>query len=450
MQKHYWLFALFILSLFLPFVTRTSTKAAHVPLVVISIDGLKPDYVLEADRYGLKIPNLRRLQKEGTFATGVRGVLPTVTYPSHTTLVTGVSPAKHGIIANQPFDPFRRNHEGWYWYAEDIKVPTLWDIATKAGMVTSSVNWPVTVGANIQYNIVQYWRAGTSEDQKLIRALSTPGLLSEAERHLGLYPDGEDDTVRGDQRRAAFNIYLLEKKRPDLHFCYFTGLDSTQHRNGPNTSPTYAALETIDGLIGQVWAAAEHTYTGQVILCVVSDHGFFPTSKEVSLNEAFRQAGMLQSDAKEEITSWQVISWSSGGSAAIMISDKQSNETKVKAGEILKRLAENPDNGITRILDENGIRDSGGFPGAAFVVGMKKGYRVIDSLGSPLVKTGSAGGSHGFLPESPEMASAFLISGPGLPHGKNLGTIDMRDIAPTLAARLAMKLPVTDGKNLIP
>ena len=57
-------------------------------LVLVSIDGLRPDYVLDADKHGLRIPNLRRFLTEGSFATGVKGVIPTVTYPSHTTIVT--------------------------------------------------------------------------------------------------------------------------------------------------------------------------------------------------------------------------------------------------------------------------------------------------------------------------------------------------------------------------
>jgi predicted AlkP superfamily pyrophosphatase or phosphodiesterase len=60
-------------------------QPGRVPVIMISIDGLMPDYVLEADKRGLKIPNLRRLLKEGAFATGVVGVTPTVTYPSHHT-----------------------------------------------------------------------------------------------------------------------------------------------------------------------------------------------------------------------------------------------------------------------------------------------------------------------------------------------------------------------------
>ena len=103
-------------------------------LVMVSVDGLRPDYITAADARGAKVPHMRRFLKEGSFAEGVEGVIPTVTYPSHTTLVTGVSPAKHGIFGNLTFDPLRENQSGWYWYAEDIKVPTLWDVARQAGM----------------------------------------------------------------------------------------------------------------------------------------------------------------------------------------------------------------------------------------------------------------------------------------------------------------------------
>src|ERR1035438_1061183 len=81
-------------------------------------------------------------------------------YPSHTTIVTGVWPAKHGIYTNTTFDPLGMNFEGWYWYSEDIAVPTLWEAAAKAGMIVGSVSWPVSVGAKgIRYNVPEYWRA---------------------------------------------------------------------------------------------------------------------------------------------------------------------------------------------------------------------------------------------------------------------------------------------------
>jgi len=130
-------------------VPAPAAERPAVPLVIVSIDGMGPGYVLEADRYGLKVPNLRRFLTEGSWARGVKGVLPTVTYASHTTLVTGVSPARHGILYNEPFDPLDRNKEGWYWYAEDIRVPTLWDAAREAGLDVAIVDWPVSVGARV-------------------------------------------------------------------------------------------------------------------------------------------------------------------------------------------------------------------------------------------------------------------------------------------------------------
>lgn len=99
------------------------------PVLLISLDGVRPDLVTQADARGLKVPNLRRFLTEGTYAEGVTGVVPTVTYPSHTTLMTGVWPAQHGILSNGAFDPLHTNMGGWSWYASDIRAPTLFQAA---------------------------------------------------------------------------------------------------------------------------------------------------------------------------------------------------------------------------------------------------------------------------------------------------------------------------------
>src|SRR5260221_9510478 len=67
-------------------------------LVMVSVDGLKPEYVTHADEHGVKLPNLRRMMKDGTYAEGVQGVIPTVTYASHRALGTGWWPGKHGFF----------------------------------------------------------------------------------------------------------------------------------------------------------------------------------------------------------------------------------------------------------------------------------------------------------------------------------------------------------------
>ena len=105
---------------------RGAQRAATDPRVIlISIDGLMPSSYTEP-AIAAQTPNLRRLAKQGVWADGVVGVLPTVTYPSHTTLITGVEPAVHGIYDNRIFDPENKSRTARGSGMRDaIKVPTL-------------------------------------------------------------------------------------------------------------------------------------------------------------------------------------------------------------------------------------------------------------------------------------------------------------------------------------
>lgn len=429
--------------------TGAQTPAPRVPVVLISIDGLMPDYVLQADSRGLKIPNLRRLSKEGAFATGVIGVTPTVTYPSHTTLLTGVSPAKHGIATNTPFDPYSKNMGGWYWYAEDVKVPTLWELAGKAGLVTASVDWPVSVGADIRFNIVQYWRASTPDDRKITRALSTQGLLSEAERTLGPYPDGYDYELPADRRRGRFIAWMLEQKKPQFLTGYLSSLDEEQHRSAPYSATSSETLEGIDAIVGEIRAAAERATGGRFVLCVVSDHGHITADKELHLNAAFANAGLLDLDAQQKLKAWRAIGWASGGSFGVMLNDANDRQTRDRVRGLLQQLAANPANGIDRVVEGADAAALNGFSGAAFVVGMKPGFRTGGALTGSVTRSGAAGGTHGYLPGHRDMEASFFIAGPGIAAGRNVGRIDMRDVAPTLATLLGVTLPGAEGRDVL-
>src|SRR5271154_6480725 len=138
-------------ALLLIFSAIAALPAAAAPVLMISVDGMKPEYVLDADAHGLRIPFLRGLLRDGSYARGVTGVWPTVTYPSHTTLLTGLSPAEHGIYNNLEFDPRHQFADSWFWYAHQIRVPTLWEAAHEAGLSTASVGWPVSVGAPVDF-----------------------------------------------------------------------------------------------------------------------------------------------------------------------------------------------------------------------------------------------------------------------------------------------------------
>ena len=158
--------------------SASSPSRSDAPhLIVISIDGMMADAYVHPDAHGLALPTLRGLVARGAYATGVEGVLPTVTYPSHTSMATGVPPAVHGIVANKPLDARGSNADGWWWYSEDIHATTLWDAVEAQHRRAALVSWPVTVGARVSFLMPEYWRAGTTDDQKLLRAVSTPGLL---------------------------------------------------------------------------------------------------------------------------------------------------------------------------------------------------------------------------------------------------------------------------------
>jgi len=426
------------------FTTTSLALPRGAPVVLISIDGLKPDYILEAEKYQLKVPNLRRMLAEGAYARAVTGILPTVTYPSHTTMLTGVAPSRHGILYNTPFDPFGANLGGWMWYAEDIKALTLWEAVNKAGGVTSSVDWPASVGAPIRYNIVQIWRATAEHDHKLLKALSTPGLLAEGEHVLGTYPAGYDYTVSSDNQRAAFSAWLIAREKPRFHTAYFSVLDEVQHEFGPYTPEALATIEALDLMVGKVWQAALQA-NPRTVVCVVSDHGFAPYDQSLSINAAFREAGLLEVDTQGKLKSWRAITW---GSGAVMLNDQNDTETHDKAREVLDRLAADPAHGIVKIIDNADARQMGGFPEAAFVVFTKPGFIIGSNFDGAVLRPVKAGGTHGLWRDFPEMDSSFFIIGAGIPKARVFDRIDMRDIAPTLAALLGVSLPMAEGRDL--
>jgi predicted AlkP superfamily pyrophosphatase or phosphodiesterase len=419
-------------------------------LVMISIDGLRPDYVTAADAHGAKIPQLRRFMKEGSYAEGVVGVIPTVTYPSHTTLVTGVWPAKHGIFGNTTFDPLQKNSQGWYWYTQDIRVPTLWDLAAQAGRTTASIQWPVTVGAHINWNLPEFWRANTDDDAKLLRVVSSAGLLADLEREVGAYPAGINATIETDELRGKYAQWILGKKRPALLMLHLIALDHIEHDTGIFSPEDMAILERLDTVIGNVRESAELIAPGRAYIAVVSDHGFAKTDAQLNLFPLFRQARLFTTDEKGKITDWRAMPWIQSASAAIVLKDPTDTATLREVRELLTKLAADPANGIDRVLDADELRKRGGFPSAAFFVSPKPGWKMGAALEGPVVSKTKPGGTHGELPDLPDLRAAFFVIGPHVPAGYSLQIIDMRDIAPTLAHMAGLSFPSTDGKILLP
>lgn len=446
--RHDFLWMAFAWVLLLGFLERAEARS----VVLISVDGMRPDSITRADQLGIKAPNLRRMMREGVYAEGVTGVVPTVTYPSHTTLITGVSPARHGIYSNTTFDPEQRNLQGWYWYSEDILVPTLWDVARAAGLSTASVNWPVSVGAKVDYLIPEVWRAGTEDDRKLVRALSTPGMLAKLEAELGPYAEELNTDLPNDRLRAKFAIAILQKYKPKLITIHLAALDHTQHQYGPFSPEANRVLEGSDELVGELWDAAL-SVDPEAIVCVVSDHGFAPVHQKLNLFTAFVEAGLIRPGTATtmfgtpKVESWDAMPWTNGGSAAIVLRDPHDAALVNKVRDLLAALAGDPENGINRIVEEKELRELGGYPTASFLVDLKPGFQTDSGLTGPL-RRDATGGTHGYLPEHVELRASFFIAGPGIARARNLGVVDMRQIAPSIAHLLGLQMPTAEAAPL--
>lgn len=438
-MKHWVRLALAAIAAIMP-----ATASAR-PVLLISIDGLRPADVFEARERGMTLPNLSAFLTNGTYAEGVTGVLPTLTYPSHTTLITGVSPAKHGIVANTTFDPLNINQEGWFWYAEDNRADTLWDAAFRAHLTTGNVHWPVSVGArHVTWNLPQIWRTGHPDDRKLVRALSTPGLVAEIEaQRRETYADGKDETLPGDRLRAGFAQSLIRHHRPDFLTVYLTALDHQQHLTGPGSAEAHKTLEAIDGLVGDI-IAIERQFHPDAVVAVVSDHGFAPIDAAVNLFRPFIDAGLITLDAGGKISGWEAMPWATGGSIAVVLARQDDPGLRARVAAVLDKVAANPAARIAGVISDGAITAAGGNPRAAFYVNLKVGTAAAPFLGAslPLVlPAGAYKGMHGYFPAAPEMRSTFLIAGPGVAKGRDLGEIDMRSIAPTLARVMGTTLP---------
>lgn len=441
--------------------TLSFVGAAHAaPVLMISIDGLKPEYITHADEHGMKLPFLRSMMRDGTFAEGVIGIWPTITYPSHTTLLTGVWPAEHGILNNQEFDPEQHFGGAWNWYAAQIRVPTLWDAAHRAGLHTASVGWPVSVGADVDWLIPEYWRgqnvsgSADSNDRLLMAALAHPTtLFSELEPTAGEYMKGNETSTAGDEAKTRYALEILRLHKPGFMTLHLSSLDESQHMHGPFSEDAATTLEAIDGMVERL-AKQEFANDPQAVVVIVSDHGFMNITHTINLAIPFFQAGLVETSANPTtkasiVNSWKAEPWGAGGMAAIMLHDANDAATEQQVRALLDKLAADPSSGIAQVLDRAEIAKRGTYPDATFLVVFKPGYYFGTNTGGDLV-TPIAGtrGSHGFSPDYPEMRSSFFAMGAGIAHHRDLGLVDMRQIAPTVAGILHAELPTAKATPL--
>lgn len=410
-------------------------------VLLVSVDGLKPEYYRRADALGLAIPNLRALVREGVSADAAEGVMPTATFPTHTTIITGVDPARHGIENNTVFDPTDAKGGGWYWYYADIRAPTLFSVARAEGLTTAAVTWPVTAGAPIDLLVPDMYPNANLREAKNLAALSHGVDLTE------VVSEVEALVHMDDAARTRVALRFLERQ-PDFMALHFLELDTAQHEHGPFSPEAYAALERVDGLLGEVLGAiiglGRETETAVIVL---SDHGFGTIHSVVNLIPLFRLFGLVEMSDAGRVTRWHAYPWVCGGTAAVIVHPDAPPQAKAALDHLLDVLRGEPRLGVRTIWEGQALARTRGFSTAHVVLEAAPGYAFTERRSAQvLVEPTIIPGTHGYHPERPFMRGGFVAAGPGIRKGKRLGRIRLVDVAPTIAALLGVRMPGVDGR----
>lgn len=430
------------------FQTQPSSAKPIPHVLIVTVDGMKPETYTDPDAHGLKVPTLREMVRDGASSDGVQSVMPTVTYPSHTAMVTGMNPGTHGIYTNIAWDPLNQNSGGWRWYTEDIRVPTLWQIARQEGLKTALIHWPVTAGAQADLNLPEYWRANVAEDMKLVRALSTPGIF---EKVAAEFPDFKTDVSPLDLTDAIWTdvaCYAIENLRPNLLLLHLAMVDHWEHEKGPFSPEANAAAEAADAQIARLISSAKKAGTWQTsVLVILSDHGFAPISQEMRPGVLLQQKGLITLDARGRITDWKASEITDGGSAYLYVKDPNDDATRAALRNIFEPLAGAEGSGIHRIASHDEIVAMGGDPNAFLSLEAADGTSFVAGYTGELQGKSRGGGTHGYFPDRKEMRASMIFYGPAIRPGK-IDHARLIDVAPTVAPWLGLKLGKTDGSPL--
>jgi predicted AlkP superfamily pyrophosphatase or phosphodiesterase len=427
-------------------------------VLLISIDGLRPDIVMNSQKYGLKIPTIKRMMKEGTYApNGGEGVMPTMTYPSHTSMLTGTNPGTHGVDSNKPFDPTGEYKGAWYWFAS-TKVSTLWTSANEHGYTTVNVSFPVSTGAKFNYNVPEFWLTGTAFDSNYTNQFGTPkGLVKEIEADIGTYPNSECN-LESDKKRVAAAEWLLKNKlnddlksskKPLFMTVYFASYDDALHEHGIYSKDSMQTLEEVDELVGNLIKNTQAVVGENLIVNIVSDHGFMDITKRININTAFAKEGLIDLSKNGKVEDWKVFSWSADGSCDIRLKNTEDHATREKVEKILKEFATDKENGIKQIYSKKEVDELKCFPKADFVLEAAEGFAFSNKCtGELITESGGTKATHGYSPKNPKLHFSYFIMGPRIPKGKTIDKVKLIDVAPTLAKFMEVPFLQAEGKSI--
>jgi len=378
---------------------RTDADAPRDLVLLVSIDAFRPDYL----ERGIT-PNLARIARDGVRAQWMTPSYPSLTFPNHYTLVTGLRPDHHGIIHNtmrdagiggfKNSDPAAVGDSRW-WGGEPI-----WIGAEKAGLRSATMFWPGSE-AEIDGTRPTFW-------QRYDKTLPAQARVDNVLHWLDAPP----------------------AQQPRLITLYFDRVDIAGHDDGPDSPQLHDALRDTDAAIGRLFAGlASRGLLDRTNLIVVSDHGMasVPPGHSIAVED------MVSVQEAVVVSIGQVIG----------IAPNPGYETQVEK----KLLGAHAQYDCWRKENLPPRWHFGTHPRIPPIVcQMHEGWDAVPRETVAERPKDHARGSHGYDPALPSMRALFLARGPAFARGKIISAFDNVDVYPLLARLLGIPAAPNDGE----
>jgi predicted AlkP superfamily pyrophosphatase or phosphodiesterase len=399
---------------------------ANRSVVLVSLDGFPASALADPKT---PVPTLRKLIREGTLARHMTTINPTVTWPNHTAMVTGVDASQHGLLVNGTIV----RTDGWPPVKIDpsiskeqmVHVSTVYDAAAKAGLTTAQVDW---VAINNAPTIKWEFPEVPSVDGVVEREMVGRGITDTAT----VQQFRQQNIFRRDEVWTDAAIHILREHRPNLLLFHLLSLDSTHHTYGPGSLAAAGAMAFLDGCVARLMdgirAAGMESRTTVII---VSDHGFKLVKNQIDVRPAVAAAGLAD----------EVYVVPEGGFELVYVKPAKRADTVSRLRKTLGEI-----DGIAVVAGPERFEALGLpttdpqmadlflVPKAGFAFAMSKGGAVSTPVAS-------ASRAHGYLNTDPELDAIFIASGAGIRSGEVLERVRNIDVAPTIAELLGLKMP---------
>lgn len=426
-----------------------NAQAQTVPakyVIMVTIDGFRPEFYLDST---YAMPTVRELMKNGVSATGLNPVFPSVTYPNHTSMIAGVTPAKHGIYYNTPFEPEGVSGK-WNWDYKLINVPTLWNAMHNAGKKTACVRWPVTVNAPIDYRIPEYWNYKNMADARAYTAANTQpvSLWNEVQEKATGMLEADDfnathDELIQDETTARIAGYIIKTYKPNFIALHLACTDHYEHEHGREHYMVRASVAGADRAVKTLVESINRArIADSTVIIILGDHGFENIFRSVNPNYLLKLAGLI---TNVKTGDWKAQFHSSGGSSFLQLKDNNDLATVKKIQDI---LAGQPDSikAFYQVIGKEQLNNIGADPRVSLALSGLNGTAFGNSTDAVVDNFTGVKGTHGFFPDHRQIQTGFVAFAPGLKKGVIIPVMNMVDIAPLVCKLTGVTLPDMDGQ----